>query len=97
MKKGNSFIYFGMFFVVSFIAEIYCLLEYREDMVNIIGVGIVLLIATYLWLDTIQSTFIKEVEQIDNKVKNVEKLQKAIYVLIKRLNTEEKEKFRRKM
>jgi hypothetical protein len=92
MKKGNSFIYFGMFFITAFIGEIYCLLEFRDDVINIVGVGIVLMIASYLWLDSIRSIFIKEMEQIDDKVKNVEKLQKAIYVLTKRLNTEDTNK-----
>ena len=97
MKRGNSFIYFGMFFVAAFIGEIYCLLVFRDDVVNIIGVGIVLMIASYLWLDSIRSIFLKEIEQIDDKVKNVEKLQKAIYVLTKRLNTNDTNKVKNRI
>ncbi|MFA9463461.1 MAG: hypothetical protein ACERKN_04140 [Velocimicrobium sp.] len=80
MKKDNNILYFGMFFVASVLAEIYCIIE----KINIIGVSIVIIIATYLLLDAIQNEKMKNKEELERyfgeRMNELEKVQKALYV-----------------
>jgi len=84
MKKDNSILYFGVFFAASILAEIYCILE----KINIIGVSIVIAIATYLLLDAIRNEKIRYNEKLERyfgeRLDGIEKVQKALYVQTKK-------------
>lgn len=55
MKKENmGLVFYIMFFSFSLIVEIYSLLEWRKDIVSIIGTSVVFLVALYLLLDSIK-------------------------------------------
>lgn len=85
MKKQRGIIYYGIFFLVALLGELYCLLEYREDVINIVGVGIVLLIAAYLWLDSIMGFYLNRVKEMEDRLERMEKIQKAIYITNKKI------------
>ncbi|MDK2807980.1 MAG: hypothetical protein PWP24_714 [Clostridiales bacterium] len=84
MKKDNNILYFGMFFAASILAEIYCII----NSINIIGVSIVVVIATYLLLDAIQTERVKEREYwktyLETRVDEIEKVEKALYMQSKK-------------
>ena len=84
MKKDNNILYFGVFFAASILAEIYCIIE----KINIIGVSIVILIATYLLLDARRNEKIRYHEKLElyfgERLEGIEKIQKALYVQTKK-------------
>lgn len=100
MKKGNGVIYFLLLFIASLLAELYCMLQFRNDYITIIGVGIVTLIAAYLVMDGIKGWWTRYLndrddmqrviqdellEQLDERIKDSAKLQKALYVTVKKM------------
>ena len=100
MKKGNGVIYFALLFVASVLAELYCMIQFRNDYITVIGVGVIVLIAAYLVMDGIKglwSNYVNErddmqraiqneaLEQLDERVQHSEKYMKALYVVVKKL------------
>jgi AAA ATPase containing von Willebrand factor type A (vWA) domain len=70
--------------MAALIIEAYCLLEFRDDMITVMGVGIVLLISAYLLMDSIKACYNSEMKKIDEKINLFAKLQKALYVTAKK-------------
>lgn len=98
MKKKNNIILYGLFFLASILVETHCLLQFGNDLIVIAGVGLVVLIAAYLFMDGLLSTYaaVKEEKEqkldehlqtistaIEEKLRELETLQKAIYVVTK--------------
>lgn len=84
MKKDKSILYFGLFFAASVLAEVYCIVE----KINIIGVSVIVLIAAVLFLDCLRREKEKSEEKrqafLEDKIDELEKIQKAIYVQTER-------------
>ena len=59
--------------------EVFCLLEYRHDSVAVIGGGIVVLIAAFLFIDMIVSLYIKERELFFQEAREREKRQERLW------------------
>lgn len=83
MKKEKEFLIFGLVFLASLISLFYCMMEFRKDLITIIGVAVVVLITAYLWLDTIKSIICIQKQELQEKLDKLEKLEKAIYVITK--------------
>lgn len=56
-KKGNQLGLYSVFFIASVLTELYCLLQFRDDYIVVIGIGAVVLIATYLLMDSFCSEY----------------------------------------
>ncbi|BCN33011.1 hypothetical protein [Anaeromicropila herbilytica] len=94
MKHKFSFIGFSLFFLLSIMMEAYCLLETRNDLISIIGMGVVVLISAYLVLDVgiTQLDGLRKneandscnYESLNKKLEEMENIQKAIYVSTKK-------------
>lgn len=111
MKKKISLTFYFIFFFAILLIEIYCLLEYRKDRITIIGISIAFLIATYLLIDSIKHEIIDKYKKFHNKIQNeyiemneklearyeeIIKLEKAIYVAIKKSNPDNKSQMKEK-
>lgn len=98
MKKKNNIILYGLLFLASILVETHCLLQFGNDLIVIAGVGLVVLITAYLFMDGLLSTYaaVKEEKEqklderlqtistaIEEKLRELETLQKAIYVVTK--------------
>lgn len=84
MKKDKSILFFGLFFAASVLAEVYCIVE----KINIIGVSVIVLIAAVLFLDCLRHEKERSEERrqafLEDKIDELEKIQKAIYVQTER-------------
>lgn len=84
MKKDNNILYFGLFFAASVLAEIFCIVEG----INIIGVSIVVWIATYLVIDAYRTDKAKYYKHMEDtfieRLNELEKIEKALYVQMKK-------------
>lgn len=87
-----------LFFMASIMLEIYCFLELREDIISVICGGGVVLIAGYLFIDTLPFDVMREKEiyygksleyeeKISKEITEILKFQKALYVLNKKAKT----------
>lgn len=87
-KKSLGISFYIMFFAFALLVEIYCYLEWRKDIISIIGTSIVFLIALYLLIDSIKSG-------IDNKkkeyYKNIDEQYKRLNSLVDERVSEAKE------
>lgn len=97
-KKKRGFIFYCLFFLAAIMAEIYCLLEFRDDLITVGGIGIVTLIGAYFVLDAMikdESESRKKVlpdttqdripyEALYKKLENLEQIDKALYVAVKK-------------
>lgn len=95
MKKSkNMVIGCCLFFLAVLMGEGYCLLNMKGDYVTAIGVGIVVLIAAYLFIDTLLGYIEKgKADKQEDEIRQpsgpqqdseTEKLQKAVYMIQKR-------------
>jgi hypothetical protein len=55
MKKRINIIFFSICFIASLLAEAYCILVLDGDLFSVVGIGLVVLITSYLLMDSIQS------------------------------------------
>lgn len=98
MKRVAN-IFYTLFFIASLIFEGYCLQRLETNYVTIIGSGVVVLIASYLFLDVVISVYIKErncfleaaekrqqyaINELKEEMLEMQKVQKALYVSNKR-------------
>lgn len=72
LKKINS-IFFGLFFLIALILEIYAIYKFDADLFTTIGIGLVVLITGYIFMDTVRSQI---QESIINIKLDLEKSQK---------------------
>lgn len=80
LKKINS-IFFGLFFLIALILEIYSIYKFDGDLFTTIGIGLVVLITGYLFMDTVRS---QVQESIMNIKLDLEKSQKEELDIIKK-------------
>jgi Ca2+-binding EF-hand superfamily protein len=101
IKKLNT-VFFSICFLAALIAENYCIQRLDEDLVSVVGIGIVVLIMGYLLLDSIRNhwkksyenikfvlekTYQEETEKWNERFTELSNLQKATYTATKK-NTE---------
>lgn len=80
LKKINS-IFFGLFFLIALILEIYVIYKFEGDLFTVIGIGVVVLITGYIFMDTVRS----QVQESINSIKqDLEKSQKEELEIIKK-------------
>lgn len=94
MKRKINLIGFSLFFLLSIMIEMYCLLELRDDLITIVGMGIVVIISAFLLLDVIINETDKknnnsksenyDTSNLEKKLDELENIQKAIYVSTKK-------------
>ena len=84
MKKGNGIIYFTLLFIASLLAELYCMFQFRNDYITIIGVGIITLIAAYLVMDSMKGLCTRYLNDRDdmNRVIQDELLEKLADIFL---------------
>lgn len=80
LKKINS-IFFGLFFLTALILEIYVIYKFDGDLFTTIGIGVVVLITGYIFMDTVRS---QVQESINNIKHDLEKTQKEELDIIKK-------------
>ncbi|NLZ81881.1 MAG: hypothetical protein GX913_08820 [Clostridiales bacterium] len=80
LKKINS-IFFGLFFLIALILEIYVIYKFEGDLFTVIGIGVVVLITGYIFMDTVRS---QSQEAINNIKLDLEKSQKEQLELIRK-------------
>lgn len=80
LKRINS-IFFGLIFLTALILEIYVIYKYDGDLLTVIGIGVVVLITGYIFMDTVRS---QVQEAIINNRQDIEKSQKEELELIKK-------------
>lgn len=80
LKKINS-IFFGLFFLIALILEIFVIGKFDGDLFTTIGIGVVVLITGYIFMDTVRS---QSQESINNVKLDLEKSQKEELELIKK-------------
>lgn len=80
LKKINS-IFFGLFFLIALNLEIYVINKYDGDLFTTIGIGVVVLITGYIFMDTVRS---QVQESINNIRLELEKSQKEELNFIKK-------------
>ncbi len=77
IKLGLPF--YIMFFTFTLLVEIYCYLEWRNDIVSIIGTSIVFLIALYLLIDSIKNEIEeKKKEYYDHMEEQYKRIDKMV-------------------
>ena len=99
MKKKFSLIFYVLFWALADIFELYCLIALHDDLFSVVAGGLVVLIATYLMLDTMiewhreeKKHYMNEVitkqneaiAELTRQIQEIEKYQKALYVYTKR-------------
>jgi uncharacterized membrane protein len=80
LKKINS-IFFGLFFLIALILEIFVIYKFDGDLFTTIGIGLVVLITGYIFMDTVRS---QVQESISNIKLDLEKSQKEELDIIKK-------------
>lgn len=62
-KKSLGLSFYIMFFTFALLVEVYCYLEWRKDIISIIGTSIVFFIALYLLIDSVKNEVNKRKEE----------------------------------
>lgn len=101
MKRKNSIILFGLSFLIALLGEVYLLNMDRIDIFSVIGIGIVVVLTGYLWMDSIFGLLssnnqkrnllweegLKELEEREiTRYTELINLQKATYTALKKSN-----------
>lgn len=99
MKGRIVNICYTLFFLAAIMFETFCLLEYRADAVAVIGGGIIVLIASFLFIDMIVILYVKERERffkesrdreerqaklVKDELEEILKYQKVTYLVVKK-------------
>lgn len=105
MKKNNNFMIIGMLFMTSMLAELYFLLEFRENIALILGGGAIVLLTTYLLFAWFQEYLVEkkdvkinEGNEIGGKsidtslIEEILKFQKASYLTMHQMIDYDKSK-----
>ncbi|BBF44593.1 hypothetical protein lbkm_3307 [Lachnospiraceae bacterium KM106-2] len=94
MRKKIKIIFYSLFFMTAAIFEVYTLLELRQDMVSLLCSSMVMLIASYLFLDMIidcyreqRRLFIEMAEhkELHKDLQELIKYEKALLVINKKI------------
>lgn len=87
-KKSFGLSFYIMFFTFALLVEIYCYLEWRKDIISIIGTSIVLFIALYLLIESIKG----EIDKMKKKYyENIDDQYKKLNILVDERVKEAKE------
>lgn len=62
MKKRLNAVFFGICFLIALLSEAYYIVVRKDDLFTIIGIGLVVLITAYLFMDTIRGTVKQNIE-----------------------------------
>lgn len=65
MKRKKSVILFGLSFLIALLGEIYLLNMIKIDILSVVGIGIVVILTGYLWMDSLLD-FLSNNEQKNN-------------------------------
>lgn len=99
MKEKTLILLFGICFLISLLGEIYLLNASNPHVFSIIGIGIVVVLTGYLWIDTIweyvssiinknklmyEDLIKQENEKWEARYTELLKIQKATYVAVKK-------------
>ncbi len=97
MRRRRNLILSSLLFLAALLAEIYCFLEFRKDMLSVLGTGVVLLAAAFIMLDSALGMFDGESrgkkqqgqeeklpEDLEKHLADLEKMQKASFVVMKK-------------
>lgn len=88
MKSKKSVILFGLSFIIALLGEAYLLNMDRIDIFSVLGIGIVVVLTGYLWLDSILellSTNNQETKHLlEENQKELLNLMKATYTALKK-------------
>ena len=94
-RRKTNLILCSLILIASLLAEIYCFLEFRKDILTILGTSVIVLVAAFITLDSFLSIFgMDEKEGNDMKsdgfrniqkyLEEMEKVQKATFVMAKK-------------
>lgn len=101
MKRKNSVILFGLSFLIALLGEVYLLNMDRIDIFSVVGIGLVVILTGYLWMDSIFGLIssknqkrkllweesLREFEEKKNsRYTELLNLQKATYAALKKSN-----------
>ena len=105
MKRGKTnLILCSLILLAAGLAEIYCFLEFRKDILTILGTSIIVLLAAFMTLDSFLSMFYDgeggsaksdEFRVIQRHLAEIEKVQKATFVILKKNAVKEQELMRK--
>ncbi len=90
MKKDKSVILFGLSFIIALLGEVYLLNMNHIDNFSVVGIGIVVILTAYLWMDSIMD-LISSKNQVNDNEKDSSytellNIQKATYAALKKSN-----------
>ena len=90
MKKDKSVILFGLSFIIALLGEVYLLNMNHIDNFSVVGIGIVVILTAYLWMDSIMD-LISSKNQVNDNEKDSSytellNIQKATYAALKKNN-----------
>lgn len=91
IKLGLPF--YIVFFVFSLLIEIYCYLEWRDDLISVIGTSVVFLIALYLLIDSVGAEIKKAKSEYYNIIK--EQYSDITHLVDKKVDSAKEEILRR--
>ncbi len=77
MKKRLNLMFFSICFLAAIVTEAYFIQRVEEDLISVAGIGVVVLITGYLWMDSLRGLFMQKYTEIIN-------LHKAVYTATKK-------------
>ena len=94
-RRKTNLILCSLILIASLLAEIYCFLEFRKDILTILGTSVIVLVAAFITLDSFLSIFGMDEKEgngvksdgfrnIQKYLEEMEKVQKATFVMAKK-------------
>ncbi len=94
-RRKTNLILCSLILIASLFAEIYCFLEFRKDILTILGTSVIVLVAAFITLDSFLSIFGMDEKEgngvksdgfrnIQKYLEEMEKVQKATFVMAKK-------------
>ena len=94
-RRKTNLILCSLILIASLLAEIYCFLEFRKDILTILGTSVIVLVAAFITLDSFLSIFSMDEKEgngvksdgfrnIQKYLEEMEKVQKATFVMAKK-------------
>ncbi len=71
MKKRTSSIFFGICFMAALLFEAYCLARLRSNLYTMLGVGLLVLVTGYQFMDSLRNSIMHSSENLKNYVDRI--------------------------